>query len=343
MGYIIPWKTFSDTFKLDIEPIIGHKFNYVNDIEFCTKYIPQSTQKENTSVKSNPLTKLIKKYDKIIPGTFEFHYDTKQLGEYIQMLEPTDSISITVKVHGCSGIFSKIPIRRDLSIFEKIKKIFGFKIQETEMSNVYSSRKVIKSQNINKKKSKGFYEVNIWNKVNEVLKPLIPDNTIIYGEIVGYEAGTQRCIQHDPDYDYGCKPGEWKFMPYRINENGREWGVREVIEWTIKQRNKNSLLHSYLMPMKLLYYGKLKDLYPVIDTNEPTWRNLFLMFIKNDIRFGIESDEPLCKNKVPREGIVIRINGDKFKRAWKFKSVKFCEIECKKNDRCEIDLEDISE
>ena len=55
---------------------------------------------------------------------------------------------------------------------------------------------------------------------------------------------------------------------------------------------------------------------------------------------GMELDEPLCKNKVPREGVVIRIEGDRFKRAWKLKCKRHYECEAKAHDNDEIDIEE---
>ena len=65
--------------------------------------------------------------------------------------------------------------------------------------------------------------------------------------------------------------------------------------------------------------------------------------MKNDKEhFGMEEDEPLCKNKVPREGIVIRIDGDKFARAWKLKTMRHLAHEGKMNDSGEANIEDVS-
>ena len=343
MGYIIPWKQFIDTFGLELEPVIGYRFNMVNDIEFCTKYIPIQSNKPNNHVgtgSGNKANKKLKRFDKLIPGTFEFHYDTKQLGEHLDILELLDSVSVTVKVHGTSAIFSRLPIRKELTLFDKIKKFFGIKVQETEMGNIYSSRKVIKNQYINKNVGDGFYKNDVWGEVNKIIEPLLDDNMTIYGEIVGYVPCTQTYIQKN--HDYGCKPGEWKFMPYRINECGREWDVKDVINWTITHIESYPELKQYLMPMDLLYCGLVKDMYPQIDHTKENWKNEFLACIKNDKdRFGMELDEPLCKNKVPREGIVIRINGDQFNRAWKVKTMRHYGIEAEQHDKGEVDMEEL--
>ena len=56
----------------------------------------------------------------------------------------------------------------------------------------------------------------------------------------------------------------------------------------------------------------------------------------------MEEDEPLCKNKVPREGIVVRIDGDKFARAWKLKTMRHYGKEAEQHDKGEVDMEEMS-
>jgi hypothetical protein len=55
----------------------------------------------------------------------------------------------------------------------------------------------------------------------------------------------------------------------------------------------------------------------------------------------MELDEPMCKNKVPREGVVVRIVGDKFSRAWKLKSLRHYGKEAEAHDKGEVDMEEM--
>ena len=56
--------------------------------------------------------------------------------------------------------------------------------------------------------------------------------------------------------------------------------------------------------------------------------------------FGMELNEPLCKAyKVPREGIVIRINGDPVAEAFKLKTDAFYGKEQKEIDAGNVDME----
>lgn len=162
----------------------------------------------------------------------------------------------------------------------------------------------------------------------------------VYGEIIGYEEGTDTYIQKD--YDYGCKKGTWKFMPYRIVKNCStkpiEFDLNDVWKWSCEVNNLEG--HNKILPIKVLYRGPAKDLYKIpIDDH---WRERFIECLKNDPAFGLEYEEPMCINKVPRKGIVIRIEGDKKPEAWKLKAKAFCAREAKQHDNNEVDIEEIN-
>lgn len=64
--------------------------------------------------------------------------------------------------------------------------------------------------------------------------------------------------------------------------------------------------------------------------------------MKNDRTLILmEEDEPMCKNKVPREGIVLRIVNDEFSRAWKLKSLRHYGKEAEAHDKGEVDIEEL--
>ena len=331
------------------ESMVGCQFNKVGDIEFCKKYIPATSMRRDNSAGGGQSLwkkrmKKLKKFNRIREDQFAYHYDTKQLAEHIGQLNPDDVVSITVKVHGTSAIFANILCNRKLSVWEKIKKFFGVKVPLYEYGNVYSSRSVIKNQYINPN-AQSYYSSDIWGCVNKVFSPFIEEGITVYGEIVGYIEGSQQMIQKN--HDYGCKSGEWKFMPYRITETDEfgekiEWDVDKVDEWTRNLVIQNPEIADKVMFLNIVYYGPLKDLYPDLDT-ETHWHSNLLARMKADKdKFLMEMNEPLCKNKVPREGIVIRKVGDPLARAWKLKCQNHYARECKENDEGVVNIEDIS-
>ena len=83
------------------------------------------------------------------------------------------------------------------------------------------------------------------------------------------------------------------------------------------------------------------DLYPEIPV-ETHWHADVLARMKTDKdRFLMEQDEPMCKNKVPREGIVIRKSNDIHARAWKLKTARHYAKESEAHDKGEVDMEEM--
>ena len=359
---------------VDWESMVDCQFNQVCGIEFCKKYVPAIKERgENTrgnqSLWKRRMRKL-KRFNRIIDGQFEFHYDTKMLAEHIAQLSPDDIVSITVKVHGTSGVFANVLTNKE-SEFSKpfckkrIKKILNLRYNRLSHAqkkrltdayvasktkpikvygNVYSSRSVIKNQYINPK-AQSFYGSDIWGCVNRDFSPYIPEGMTVYGEIVGYLEGSQQMIQKN--HDYGCKPGCWKFMPYRITEtdelgNKTEWDIDKVDEWTRNLVAEHPELADKTMFLNIVYYGRLGDLYPDLDPKNHWHSNLLARMKTDKDRFKMEMNEPMCKNKVPREGIVVRIVGDPLARAWKLKCQSHYARECKENDEGIVNIEDIS-
>ena len=212
----------------------------------------------------------------------------------------------------------------------------------TEHCNVYSSRTVIKNRYINRQVNSGFYESDIWGEYNELLKGKIPEDVTVYGEIVGYLTGSDRMIQKG--YDYGCEPGTNKLMIYRVNEKlgdgtHREYEIGEVIEFANRLVADFPDVSDRIFRYPLLYRGTLGILYPNVPL-QPHWNENVLEALKGDQgHFGMELDEPLCKNKVPREGICLRIANDPVKECFKLKCLKFLQKEAKSIDSGEVDIE----
>lgn len=208
--------------------------------------------------------------------------------------------------------------------------------------NIYSSRSVIKNEYINTDVTSGYYSTDIWGEYNKILAPYVEKGMSLYGEIVGYLTGSQSMIQKK--YDYGCNEGENFFMPYRIvtkNENGvkKEWSITEIEKWTKKLIKEHPELKRNVRPITILYHGTLADLYPEIPVTDHWHENVLEALKKDKVHFNMEENEPLCKNKVPREGFVLRIDDDKVPEAFKLKCLKFYNYEKGLIDKGEVDFE----
>ena len=257
---------------------------------------------------------------KRVNDKFSFHYNTEVLNRNLHKLVINNFINITTKLHGTSAVFGHYNETKGL--LNKIKKFFGF----NHTSYVYSSRKVIKQPNSD----------SVWSKVGNAIKDSIEVDTTIYGEIIGYYNG--KCIQKG--YDYGCRKGECAFIPYRVVKHDcgkdRELTIAEVIDFTesLVSIDNDVTIGS----LDVLFSGtmlELLDRYKIDFTNredDSYWQDELLDALKNDKEFLMEKNKPLCKNKVPREGIVLRIGTSNPPEAFKLKCQSFYLYETKQLD-----------
>lgn len=357
---------FENCFKPNEDGVVvPFEFDTIDGVLFVEAYVPPLPQTRN----SDGLTrnerkrgKKIVKLDRMVEGQFAFHYDTNQLNDNIWRFNPDTVVNVSVKFHGTSICTGKLLTKRYpyenffKKIFRNIKNnvnlflsYIDHKKREpilpnfvVEYGEVTSSRGVIKNQYINKDVGKGYYKVDIWSEYGKLIYPFLSEGMTLYGEIVGYVTGSTSMIQKG--YDYGCKVGENILMPYRITEtdkdgNHKEWNVQDVYEWTVKLLEEHPELNGKIKPITILYHGRLGDLYPELDPSEH-WNQELLKNLKEDKeRFGMELDEPMCKIRCPREGIVIRIDDDVKPEAFKLKTEAFKFREAKQVDAGEVDME----
>ena len=114
-------------------------------------------------------------------------------------------------------------------MYDIVKKLLlklGLKLETTYYSNIYSSRKVIKNDDINK--TMHFYNEDIWKKGNDRLLEYLDKGMTIYYEIVGYLADNS-VIQKVKGkiFDYGCEPGKFEIYIYRITYTNVDGKVYE--------------------------------------------------------------------------------------------------------------------
>lgn len=333
---------------LNMEDHIGEDFDTVCGDLFIKVYVPKLPETSGGRGFSQNRQKKVERFDKIIPGQFFFHYDTQPLGKNISRINPTDIVCVSVKIHGTSAIYAnvltkrpkefKLPFEWLTKIVNKLHQMLPFKWQKVEevYDLIYSSRNVIKNQYINSSSTGGYYKVDVWKEYCDLLKDYISEGMTVYGEIFGYETNSQRAIQKE--YDYGCQEGTNKFMPYRITTPGREWEVSEIKEWTLELMKNHPEIADRLFPIDVLYEGSLEKLYPNL-SKENHWHESVLQEMSNEKRWLMEKREPLCKNKVPREGVVLRIVGDPLKEAFKLKTNAFLLRERGLIDQGEVDPE----
>ena len=358
MGYLFSQEELakynSKVNDINMVDLLNVDFDTIDGELFIKAYVPYIPPKKEPRSHTSKAQKKIEQFDRMIPGEFKFHYDTNPLGKNIWKIQPTDNVVITNKLHGTSAIYSYIKTRKPRKLifykwlWNKFIKLTGmftkYKCIDYDIvyDNVYSSRTVIKNQYINKSVGCGYYKEDVWLKYNELLKGHLTPGMSVYGEIVGYQDNSQTMIQKG--YDYGCEIGTNFFMPYRItqiDDDGQitEWNVSQVKEWTEKLIKNNTELSTVIKPITIFYEGKLVELYPNLRVDEH-WHEEVLYQLKQDKEhFGMEELEPMCKNKVPREGLCIRIVDDPISECFKLKCDLFFEHERGEMDNGNVDIE----
>ena len=343
-----------------LNDLVGEDFDTVDGVEFIkayVPYVPQRGSRADGKSRDRKRNAKIEKFDRMIKGEFSYHYSTDPLPKCISRIKPTDVVSISNKIHGTSFICGKLKVRTPIKLpihkhlwnkFIDITGIFkSLRVPDyfVEYGNVTSSRTTIKNQYINKGVTEGYYKVDVWSEYGNLIYPYLDEGMTIYGEIFGYVTGTDGLIQKK--YDYGCEVGTNKLMPYRItttNPDGtkREWDVMEVKAWTEKLVAEHPEIADKIYVIDVHYHGTLANLYPDLSLIEH-WHENVLERLRNDVEhFGMEKAEPMCKNKVPKEGVILRIDNDPIAEAYKLKTDAFRKHELKAIDAGEVDIEMIN-
>ena len=342
---------------VNVDNLVGEDFDTIEGELFIKAYVPFVPQRGNKGdgkSKDRKRNKKIEEFNRMVKGEFFFHYSTDPLPKCINRVKPNDVVTITSKLHGTSIVIGKLHVKTPIKLpfhkyiwnkFVDLTRLFKshrFTDYIVEYGNVTSSRTVIKNQYINNQVKEGFYGVDIWTEYGNLIYPFIDEGMTIYGEIVGYITNSDKMIQSG--YDYGCENGENKLMIYRItttNDDGtkHEWNVIEVKDWTERLISEHPEIKDRIHVIDLLYHGTLADFYPEISI-ENHWHENVLEAMRNDKkRLNMEKNDPICKNKVPFEGIVLRIDNDELAEAFKLKTQKFLSKERESIDAGKVDIE----
>jgi hypothetical protein len=321
-------------------------------LPFVRAYVPKHNEPRQHGMKG------VSRWDRLnrmVPGQFKLHYDTAPLKKHLMDFNPKSEITVTVKMHGtsfiCGNLLTNVPLRF-FRIRRWLNEQLHLNIKEArqEYGMIVSSRKVIKNEWGGSDHPEGFYGQDIWTEYGNIIFPYLDEGVTVYGEICGYLTGNAKMIQQD--YDYGCKQGENFLMIYRAtkHEDGqlRELSIDEVVQMTdvIKARMRDAddknVGRIFNIGDVRLYRGTIAQLLAGIGNVPDPAMNYDMRDFPDTLaeRCQIEDREPLCTgHNVPREGVVVRIEGDEVPEAFKLKSLRFLEREKKAIDKGEVDME----
>lgn len=115
----------------------GDSFDELNGHEICQKY---EIKTRTPGQKNVHVTK-----SRVDDKFFKEHLETENYFRNLELIPGDIFVTVTQKLHGTSARYGRVPVRRELTVFERIFRYFGVKVQETEYAFVSGSRRMIKS------------------------------------------------------------------------------------------------------------------------------------------------------------------------------------------------------
>lgn len=183
----------------------GDTFDRIGDNEVCKKFTVKRKAGEARLVKNKE--KFVRVDKKFLPE----HYDTDNYFRNSHIIPETRDVTVTQKLHGTSIRIANTYVARKLTLLDRIAKRLGVAVKETELDYVFGSRKVVKD--INNPNQNHFYSTDIWTEEGRKLEGVVPENFILYGELIGWTAEGSP-IQRD--YTYNVPAGTCDLYIYRV-------------------------------------------------------------------------------------------------------------------------------
>lgn len=296
----------------------GDEFDTLNGHEVCRKYtVPTKAMKPQDKADRG----FVRADKKFMPE----HIDTENFYKNHDKIDPEAEVVVTQKIHGTSIRIANTMVNRKPNLVERFASLFGAKIAKTEYAYLYGSKKVIKDAN--NPNQNHYYESDIWTLEGHKLDGLIPENYVIYGELVGW---TPEGKEIQRNYTYAIPKGTCELYIYRV-AIVNEKGLTTDLSWEQVKEFSKSIGAKHVPEM---FKCKMKEL----TANDFAFLKTFM-----DARYfdGINLRQTLWlgENKdIVDEGVCVRKDG-LTPKILKAKSPKFLEHETKILDTGEEDLE----
>jgi hypothetical protein len=273
----------------------GDTFTHIDGREICRKYVIKVNQSRTNKVKGQTVKRKL-----VDENIFKRHIETEHFLRNLKQFKDDDTIIVTEKIHSTSGRFANLRIERKLSRLETVLKWLGVKIDNTEYRYICGSRQVVKEDG----SEQSFYQTNVWHNEMEKIKLCIPKDTVIYGEIVGWDG--EKPLQKN--YTYRLPIGSTVLYVYRIasvNPDGF------MVDWSWSQI-KTFCNNTGIKYCPEIFVGKFKDFdYTVFENKK----------FREDL--GLTQCLPLDDDAPCSEGLVIRLEGNNIPYLTKYKSPDF--------------------
>lgn len=312
-GLFMPLSSLDWTGINSDELKIGDEFDFVNGKEVCKKYVRKTRA---NGINNQPKAK---RFNRVDPEFFPEHFKTDHFFKYVSDLDPETNVIVSQKLHGTSIRIANTKVKKQLSFKNKIAKLLGVDVSLNEYDYIFGSRKVVKDPA--NKEQNHFYSTDIWSFEGEKLRGLIPENYMLFGELIGWTADGAP-IQSG--YTYGIEQNKCELYIYRvafINDRG----LSHDLSWNQMQE---FCKERGLKVVPEIWTGKIKDL----NVSQYLDKRLFDEGHRACLHLGEDK-------KIVDEGVVVRIER-RVPYMLKAKSPIFLEFESKILDQ---DLPDMEE
>jgi hypothetical protein len=310
-GLLMPLSSLQFTGASPSSFDVGDVFDTLNGHEIVRKYLVKQPGEQR--IDKNAKKKFTRVESKFMPE----HYDTDNYWRNQHVVPAEAQVIVTQKLHGTSIRIGNTIVKRELGWKERLAKRLGIKVAETEFDHVYGSRKVIKDAN--NPNQDHFYGTDLWSEVGRLVDDRVPENFILYGEVIGY---TKDGGAIQKNYTYGLPVGESLLYIYRVAVITNQGRVVDL-SWdqVVSFCEEAGLLH-----VPELWRGKHED-FKVDDWIDIQYHPTFPQAV------------PLAQGKkFVDEGVVVRAEG-KAPYLLKAKSPIFLQHETKMLDEEAVDLE----
>lgn len=294
----------------------GDEFDLINGYEICRKYTVAHKEFKKQAQADRGFVRADKLY---MPE----HIDTENFFKNHHKIDGETEVIVTQKLHGTSIRIGHTMVNRKPSVLERIASYLGAKIANTEHVYLYASKKVIKDAN--NPLQVNYYNTDIWTLEGKKLDGILPENYIVYGELIGW---TPDGAEIQKGYTYGLPKGTCKLFIYRIAVVNRKGHFTDLSWEQVKEFcNKNCLNHVpelFKIRMDVLTDHDFTGVKELLDVRYQDKKYL------NAIWLG--------DNELVDEGVCVRGEG-LIPKILKAKSPKFFEHETKILDTGVEDLE----
>lgn len=283
----MPLSSLSYVKGIDISEFkAGDTFDRLGDNEICKKYVvPRKAQGTPRHEKNKH-----KVWSRIDKQFLPEHYDTDNYFRNTDAIPESHWVYITQKLHGTSIRVGHTVVSRKLTIRDRAAQALGVKVADTEMDYVFGSRKVIKD--INNPNQNHFYSTDIWTEEGKKLEGLIPENYLVYGELIGW---TPQGTPIQKNYTYKIPQGQCELYIYRVAFINAK-GIIADLSW---EQVKEFCTDRGLKYTPELYQG------PMPTPAEITRWFIDKRYYDEDYTQAVKLDE----NSPVDEGICIRLDG----------------------------------